>query len=274
MKEVYISESVTSIVNAKKIIDSISVINNKIEESKKTAENLIENINQSSNLLQKAKNDNSITRKVFKWSTETLFSFIIESNNATHSSVSSISKLIQNNNDNSKLLAEMIGKLAMLSGLSFEKNSETTAQLEEMAKNFEQNSSGNTEQARQIKRVILAHINKIKEEKNKADRIEFNFGIINDNLKELNKNLNAINIENDKKIALIQESLNAKLNVNNIENNKEIVLIPELLNSKSEEHFVKIQNKQRKLINYLGAFSLVTFLILISFISYYFNVNS
>lgn len=271
MKEVISSESITSIVDAKKIIDSISVINNKIEESKKTATSLLNSVNDSSKSLQKAKDDDSFSRSVFGWSSETLLGFIIESNNATHSSVSSISKLIQNNNDNSKLLAEMIGKLAMLSGLSFEKISETTAQLEEMAMNFEQNSSGNTEQAGQLKRVILAHINKIREEKNKADRIEFNFGVINDNLKELNEKLNSINIENEKKIVLIQELLNSKLNINNIENDKEIVLFPELLNSKSEEHFLKIQKNQRKLINYLGVFSLFTFIILISFLIYYFK---
>jgi hypothetical protein len=252
MKEVIISQNATSLVEAKKIIDSISVINNKYEESKKTATNLISSVNDSSKLIQKAKDDSSITRKVFGFSSESLLELIYESNNAMHSSVSSISKLIQNNNDNSKLLAEMISKLAMLSGLSFEKISETTEQLEEMAKNFEQNSSGNTEQAGQIKRVILAHINKIKEEKNKADRIEFNFGVINDNLKKLNE----------------------KLNANNIENEKRIILIQELLNSKSEEHFIKIQNKQKKIINFFAVFSVVTFLILTSFVVYYFNVTS
>ena len=238
MKEVISSESITSIVDAKKIIDSISAINNKIEESKKTAENLIANINESSESLIKAQNDNSLSRRIGGWSSESLFKFIVNCNNTTHSSVSSISKLIQNNNDNSKLLAEMIGKIAMLSGLSFEKISETTAQLEEMALNFEQNSIGNTEQAGQLKRVILAHINKIREEKNKADRIESNF-----------EKLNSITIENEKKL----------------------VLIHELLNSKSEEHFVKIQKNQRKLINYLGIFSLFTFIILISFLIYYFK---
>lgn len=242
MQEVIISENVTSVVDAKKIIDSIAVINNKIDESKQTAENLIKSVNSSSESLQKAKNDDSYTRRFLGWKSETLFEFIIESRNITHTSVSTISKLIQNNNDNSKLLAEMISKLAMLSCLSFEKISETTEQLEEMAKNFEQNSGGYKEQAGQIKRVILAQINKIKEEKNKADRIENNF-------KELNEKLNVVNTENEKRIILIQE----------------------LINSKSEEHFIKIQNKQRKLINYLGVFSLVTFLILISFISYYFN---
>lgn len=249
MQEVIISENVTSIVDAKKIIDSISVINNKIDESKQTAVNLIKTVNDSSNSLQKAKDDDSFTRRFLGWKSETLFDFIIESRNITHSSVSSISKLIQNNNDNSKLLTEMISKLAMLSGLSFEKISETTEQLEEMAKNFEQNSGGNTKQAVQLKQVIISHINKIKEEKNKADKIEFNFDVINDKLKKLNE----------------------KLNTNNFENEKSIILIQQLLNSKSEEHFLKIQKNQRKLINYLGIFSLFTFIMLISFLIYYFK---
>lgn len=248
MQEVIISENVKQIVNAKEIIDSISGINDRYEQSKKLASGLINSINESSKSLQKAKDDNSISRNVFGWSSETLLSFIIESNNATHTSVSSISKLIENNNENSKLLAEMLGKLAMLSGLSFEKISETTAQLEEMALNFEQNSSGNTKQGGQIKQVILAHLNKIREEKNKEDRIEFNFGVVNENIKDLNDKIKTLNIENEKRIALIQKQLN----------------------SKSEKHFIDVQNKQSKIINFLGVFSSVTFLIILSFLIYYF----
>jgi hypothetical protein len=251
MKEAFITDNTTSIVDAKEIIDSISRINSKLYESKNTAENLINNVNESSESLVKAQNDNSIRRRIGGWSSESLFSFIVNCNNATHTSVSAISKLIQNSNDNSKLLAEMIGKLAMLSGLSFKNTSETTAQLEEMAKKFEQSSSSSTEQAVQIKRVILAHINKIKEEKKIADKIEFNFGVINDNLKKLDE----------------------KLNANNIKNEKRIILIKELLNSQSEEHFIKVQNKQKKIIDFFAVFSVVTFLILISFVVYYFKVT-
>jgi len=241
------SEKNTSIIEAKKIIESISGINDKIEESKQTAENLIRNINDSSNSLQKAKNDESFTRRFLGWKSETLFDFIIESRNITHSSVSSISKLIQNSNDNSKLLAEMIGKLAMLSGLSFEKISETTAQLEKMAVNLEQSSNGNSEQAVQIKRIILAHINKIKEEKAKTERIQSKFEGIDYYFTELN----AKNIENEKKIALFQE----------------------LINSKSEEHFIKVLKKQKIIITIFAVFSVITFLMLMSFVIYYFNHN-
>lgn len=248
MKEVIISENVTSIVDAKKIIDDISVINHKYEESKKEAISLIGNIDKTSEKIKKVKDDPSYKKKLFGPSKEDLLTLIFEENNAMHSSISSISKLIQNNNDNSKLLAKMISKLAMLSGLSFEKISETTAELEEIANNLEQTSGGNTKQAGQLKQVILSQINKIKEEKNKADKIEFNFGVINDNLKELEEKFNMINLENEKKIILIQE----------------------LLNSKSEEHFIKIQNRQGKLINYLGVSILITFLILFTFLIYFF----
>ncbi|MEN9909254.1 MAG: hypothetical protein RLZZ540_2403 [Bacteroidota bacterium] len=240
-------ENATSIIDAKNIVNSISIINNKLDESKKNAENLINNINKSSESLVRAKNDNSLKRKIFKWSTETLLDLIVESNNATHSSVSSISTLIQNSNDNSKLLAEMIGKIAMLSGLSFEKLSETTTQLEEMVIKLEQNSSGNTEQADQIKRIILAHINKIKEEKTKTERIESKFEGIDNCL--------------------------TQINAKSIENEKGIILIQELINSKSERHFIKVQNKQKKIIIFLFIFSIITFLTLILFIAYYFNLT-
>ncbi|MFH6993694.1 hypothetical protein [Flavobacterium sp. FlaQc-48] len=246
MKDVTISENTTSIVDAKKIFDSISLINNKYEGSKKEAIDLIDKVNKSSEHIQKAKEDSSIKRKVFGFSSESLLELIYESNNAVHSSTSSISKLIQNNNENTKLLAEMISKLAMLSGLSFEKISETTAQLEEMAQNFEESSSGNTEQASQIKRVILAHINKIKEEKNKADQIEYNFGEIN----KLNENLKLANIENERKILLIEK----------------------LLKTRSEDHFIDIQNKQKKIINALAIFSILTFGLLVTFLLYYFKI--
>lgn len=244
-----ISENTTSIVDAKKIFDSISLINNKYEVSKKDAIELVNKVNLTSELIQKAKDDSSVKRRLFGFSSESLLDLIYESNNAIHSSTSSISKLIQNNNDNTKLLAEMISKLALLSGLSFEKISETTAQLEEMAYNFEQNSDDNTEQAGQIKRIILAHINKIKQDKNNADQIEYNFGVINNNIEKLNENLSSVNLENEKRIVLIEK----------------------LLKTKSEDHFINIQKKQRKLINGLMAFSIFTFMALTIFLIFYFK---
>lgn len=252
MEEINISQNITSIVDAKKIIEAISSMNNRYETSKKEAENLILDLSDSSSQIQKANDDTSIARRIGGFSSETLLNLITGSSNAAQTSVTSISKLIKNTNENTKILAELIGKLAMLSGLSFEKISQTTAELEVLANNLVASSGGDSEQASQIKRIILAHINKIKEDKNKSDKIEFNFKIIDNKLIELTDKLNITSLENENKIKLIHN----------------------LLNSKSEEDFVKILKKQKKIINGLIVFTTCMFLIILVFILYYFQYST
>lgn len=207
MEKIETLEKTESTVDAKEIIGSIPGIINRFEKSKNSASQLIQNVKNSSSTLRKAKNDDTFKRKMFGWSSETLLDFIIQSNNATHTSVSSISKLITNNNENSILLAEMIGKLAMLSALSFKNTSEVTTQLETMAKNFEKQSNNNTVQAGQIKKVVLAHLNKIKEEKEKADKIDSNFNSVNNNLVELNNQFVQLKSNYQNRIGSLEESL-------------------------------------------------------------------
>lgn len=70
----------------------------------------------------------------------------------------------------------------MLSGLSFEKIRETTAELEDIASQIEKSSSGTKVQGLQIIRIILSQIEKFKEEKRRADRIQSNFDVIDESI--------------------------------------------------------------------------------------------
>ncbi|RXP63502.1 hypothetical protein EC396_01470 [Lutibacter sp. HS1-25] len=245
MKEVEISENVTSIVDAKKIIDKITLVNNRYEESNRNAKSLLSNINRAQSSIEEVCNG----KKGRSWGSldkQALLDLIKEDNNATSKSISSISKLITNNNENSKLLAEMVGALAMLSGLSFEKISETSAELEGIINQIKESSNGNEVQGNHIKRIVISQIEKTVEERKRADKIEYNFGIINDNIREIDKKL---------KLEKIATS-------NKIEN------IETLINVISEKKNEKTLSNQKKKINLLIIFSMTNLIIILGFLFY------
>lgn len=242
MKEIEITEDVTSIVDAKKIIDKITLVNDRYEESNRNTKYLLSNINSAQNSI----NDVCSGKKGRSWGSldkDALLDLIKEDNSATSKSISSISKLITNNNENSKLLAEMVGALAMLSGLSFEKISETSAELEGIANQIIESSSGNKLQGKQIKRIVVSQIEKIKEERKRADKVEYNFGIINENIKEINEKLN-------------------------VEQNK-IAKIEKLVLIKSKKDFANTLTSQKKKIKLLTLFSIFNLIIILGIIFYF-----
>lgn len=246
MEEVVISENVTGIVNAKKIIDKISLINDRYDQSVQNTKNLLSNLNIAQNSIEAVYNKDKGRNWVGGIQKQALLDLINEGNGATSKSISSISHLIQNNNENSKLLSEMVSALAMLSGLSFEKISETTAELEEIVNQINESSSGNAVQGKQIKRIIVSQIVKIKEEKKRANDVEFNFSIINENIKKIDE----------------------KLKLEKSETYNKFEKIEKLVNITSEKHFAKTLSHQKKKINLLTIFSVINLLILLGFIFY------
>lgn len=241
-----ISENVTGIVNAKKIIDKISLIEDRYNQSIQNTKNLLINVNVAKNSIEAVYNKDKGRNWVGGIQKQALLDLIREGNNATSESISSISKLIQNNNENSKLLSEMVGSLAMLSGLSFEKISETTAELEEIVNQINDSSSGSEVQGKQIKRIVISQIEKIKEEKKRADMVEYNFGVINENIKEVKEKLNSRILEVNTKINKIEGLWSSKL-------------------GKQFENKMSIQSKK---INLLTIFSVINFMIILGFIFY------
>ncbi|WP_296623213.1 hypothetical protein [Marivirga sp.] len=239
MKEVNISDNVTKIVDAKKIIDKVTLVNDRYETSKARTKYLLSHINSAKNSIDKVYRG----EKGNSWGSldkDALLDLIKDVNNASSKSISSISELIINNNENSKLLAEMITALAMLSGLSFEKISETTAELEEIASQINDSTSGNEEQGKQIKRIVVSQIEKIKEEKKRADRIEYNFSVINENLRGFEKGFKFKNDGINNKIEEIESGL------------------------------VKTIKSQKYKISLLYVFSITNLLIILGFIIYFF----
>jgi hypothetical protein len=278
MKEVEISGNVTSVIDAKTIIDKITLVNERYEESNKNTKYLLSNIDRARNSI----NDVYSGKKGRSWGSldkDALLDLIKDVNNASSKSISSVSKLITNNNENSKLLAEMVGALAMLSGLSFEKISETSAELEAIVNQINQSSNGNEVQGNHINRIIVSQIKKTVEERKRADRIEYNFGVINENIKEIDQKLNVeknkiaqieklVQIKFDKNFGVINENIkkiNQKLNA---EKNK-IAQIEKLVQIKSEKGFGTILSSQKRKISLLTIFSITNLIILLGFIIYF-----
>jgi uncharacterized protein YukE len=278
MKEVEISQNVTSIVDAKKIIDKITLVNDRYEESNKNTKYLLSNINRAQNSISDVCNGN----KGRSWGSldkAALLDLIKEDNTATSKSISAISKLITNNNENSKLLAEMVGALAMLSGLSFEKISQTSAELEEIVNQIKKSSSGNEVQGNHIKRIVVSQIEKAVEERKRANKIEYNFGVINENVKEIDQKLNLQKSESGYKIQAIEKTVvsqNDKIN--------EVARKLKLENTKSEEkiqdiekltHIISIKkngntiSSQKNKINLLTILSISNLIIILGIIFYF-----
>lgn len=178
----------TNLVHAKDIIENIKLVDERYKTSNERTKSLLKHINEAQTSINQVVNK----KKGHSWGSldkDALLSLIIDVNRASSRSVSSISDLIKNNNENSKLLAEMISALTVLSGLSFKQISETTAELEDIANHLQQSTNGSNVQGIQIKRIIVSQIEKFKEEKERTEKNETNFDVIFKKLQESEEQL-------------------------------------------------------------------------------------
>jgi|GEM_PF-3471393 hypothetical protein len=185
MRDLIISDNVNSLINAKNIINKVIDIDKRLNDSKVKTSDLLVKIkksNDSSNALKNQKDKGGI---ITTYNTEKLYELIVQNSNASFSNTTLISELIIGNNQNVKDLSEMINALAMLSGLSFEKISETSAELEEIIRQLKDNSNQDFKNSSQTQRIIISQIERAKDEKKRWNEYGYNLGIINENINAL-----------------------------------------------------------------------------------------
>lgn len=239
MKEVDVSETTGGIVKAGAVINKIKEVDRRYELSKMKSENLLNDLNETSNII-----NNTDTNFWGNYRKDDLFSLIRESHNSTLKTTKITSDLITNSNENSKILSEMIGALAMLSGLSFEKISENSTELEEITKELEKGVDGVDDNSTNIKRVVVSQINRVKEENKKQEKIDYNFGVLNENFKELQIEFKEYREVNEKKIKEVKK----------------------LYQTSSEDHFIKRLKKQKTMIYILFFLVIISLVIQLFFL--------
>lgn len=247
MKEVIISETAKSVVEAKTIINKIESVNKRYEASNQKAKKLYTELNKTKTSISKT--ESAWYKLGTGYNSTDLYNLIQESHEASLITTKNIYELIKNNNENSKQLSEMVSALAMLSGLSFKRVSENTAQLEELANSLESSEDNTGSNSIHIKRVVLSQINKVKEDKKRQEEIDYNIGILNENIKELEGKINDVTKE-------------FKANI------KQLNL---LFSSSSEEHFLRVLKKNKILIKFILYLN-VLFVLLFLFLFYQNNI--
>lgn len=241
MKEIILSESTSGIVEVKKIIDKIKDIEHKISEGEQEIRALHNQLKSSKTVIEKAgkEKDEEVLFFFRKGiSNDELFKLIENSDKSYSTTFKNLGNLITSSNKNILLLSEMINSLAMLSGLSFEKVEESTSQLEELTSILQQSVDNGGELGSQLNKILRSHINKIKEEKNKSQKIEYNFQILNDNFSELESNQQELH------------SIISALNINVSKNTKELKILTDSQTEK--DTFLPAElDRVKKKVNYL-----------------------
>lgn len=221
MKKIVISDTATGVVSAKRIVSNLNKLEERIESSKVIAENLFKSLDGSSNIIK-----STDSRFFGGYSTKDLYNLIIDNHKSDVTTTKVINNLIKNNNENIKDMSKMIASLAMLSGMSFEQLSENTTELEGISSHLKKGVDNSSNNSKNLTRVIVSQIERVKEEKKKQEKIDYNFGILNSNFKELQVEFNEYNKINDKKIKEVKK----------------------LYQSTSEDHFIKILKRQKTMI--------------------------
>ncbi|MBD0824458.1 hypothetical protein [Aestuariibaculum marinum] len=188
MSEIIEIEEKDGIVKFENIINDLTGLEGKINQGKNDIAKLHYQLKQSKSSIEKAKSEKD--KKVFVFfdkgiSNEGLFNLIVDSDRSYSKTFKRVSDLISSGNNNMLLLSKMIGSLAMLSGLSFEKIMESTDELKNLSELLEQSSDVSGVHGDQINRILKSHINKLREEKQKHQKIEFNFRLLNDRMLEI-----------------------------------------------------------------------------------------
>jgi len=234
MKDITISDTAKGIVSAGKIINNLNRLDERLELSKNQAKNLFKDLDSSSNSIL-----NTEEKFFGGYKTRDLFNLINENHNTDVKTTRIINNLIKNNNENIKDMSKMISSLAMLSGLSFEKLSESTTELEEISNQLKNGVNNSSDNSKNLNRVIISQIERVKEEKRKQERNDYNFGVLNGNLKELQIELNNYSEDTNRKVKELKS----------------------LYHSSSEDHFIKIFKRQKKMI-YILFFITITSIVL------------
>ncbi|OSY88536.1 hypothetical protein WH52_07250 [Tenacibaculum holothuriorum] len=231
MKDIVISDTAKGIVSAGKIVNSLEKLDQRIEQSKSQAKNLFKDLDKSSTSIHKTE------EKLFGgYKTKDLFNLIRDNHKTDVKTTRIVNNLIRNNNDNIKDISKMIGALAMLSGLSFEKLSENTTELEEISNQLKNGLDHSSDNSKNLKRVIISQIDRVKEEKKKQEKNDYNIGVLNDNFKELQVDFIEYKKNNEKKLKEIRQ----------------------LYQTSSEDHFIKTLKRQKILIYCLFFLSMVS----------------
>lgn len=221
MKDIIISDTATGIVSAGKIVNRLNKLDERIELSKSQAKNLFKDLDISSNSIEKTE------KKFFGgYKTKDLFDLIIDNHNTDVKTTKIVNNLIKNNNENIKDISKMIGSLAMLSGLSFEKLSENTTELEEISNQLKNGIDHSSDNSKNLKRVIISQIDRVKEEKKKQEKNDYNIGVLNENFRELQIDFKEYRKGTEKKIKEIKG----------------------LYQTSSEDHFIKTLKRQKIMI--------------------------
>lgn len=221
MKDIIISDTATGIVSAGKIVNRLNKLDERIELSKSQAKNLFKDLDISSNSIEKTE------KKFFRgYKTKDLFDLIIDNHNTDVKTTKIVNNLIKNNNENIKDISKMIGSLAMLSGLSFEKLSENTTELEEISNQLKNGIDHSSDNSKNLKRVIISQIDRVKEEKKKQEKNDYNIGVLNENFRELQIDFKEYRKGTEKKIKEIKG----------------------LYQTSSEDHFIKTLKRQKIMI--------------------------
>ncbi|MCG8732589.1 hypothetical protein G1K46_06170 [Tenacibaculum finnmarkense] len=260
MKEVRISETANGIVKVGSVVNKITDVNNRYELSKEKSENLLNDLQQTTTSIA------STTTNFFgNYRKDDLFDLIQESHNSTLKTTIITNELIQNNNENTKVLSEMISFLAMLSATSFQKISETSSELEAITEELEKGVGKIGGNSTNINRVVISQIKKVKEEKQKQEDIDYNFGALNENFKELNVKLQDYKESSLKELKELKElyeisskELNVKFQDYKESSLKELKELKELYETSSEDHFIKTLKRQKTMIYVLFLLFLVS----------------
>lgn len=221
MKEIVISDTATGVVSAREIVSNLNKLEERIESSKAIAKNLFKSLDNSSNAIR------STDSGFFGgYSTKDLYHLISDNHKSDVETTRVVNNLIKNNNENIKDMSKMIASLAMLSGLSFEKLSENTTELEEISSHLKKGVDNSSNNSKNLTRVIVSQIERVKEEKKKQEKIDYNFGILNSNFKELQVDFKEHKKDTEKKIKEVKK----------------------LYQTSSEDHFIKILKRQKTMI--------------------------
>lgn len=263
MEEIIITDNVKAIVDAKSIINNIEKINKNSDEIEEKINQLLEalkNKNSHINIANEKGNEKLLWIKK-GLSNDDLFSLIKDENKQNNQRAELTFDLLRKEFENTKVISDQISSLAFLSGLSFEKIMESTSDLEKISNQLfnSENNVGSTKH--NLNLLAKSHFDKILDEKKRYDRIEFNFGVLNSNTKELDIKLNKF----------IQEQSAINMKIENIEEMFSNIGLSEKdssVNSNLVEHINK-QARQNKVLKILIIFLALNFITILSL--FYFN---
>lgn len=247
MQEVIISENTDNIIKSGQVLTSLNKIDNRLKESEERIGHLMSNLNNSEGDIAKVVNGDKGRSWLFgSIKKEALLELIQDENKAVSETVSSISKLIQSSNENSKVHSEMISGLAMLSAMSFKQISESASEVEALTGLLTENSEGDNNRDGQIRDIVKYHIQSKKNENEWKNSIEYNLGVVNNNIKDTSRKIekNISNLNN--KLNSSIESLDEKVS-NDLQS--EIKRTTKIIKENKDYHETKIIDGLKSLEN-------------------------